>query len=101
MFKSEPLEKSERIAYLGLLLSILQSKYCVNVRKLAVAIGINPSYLYDVLKHNKHSLSIAKINDLEYLLLDLYQPLLEYDIPDSEEDVRVMIEKYIEERSLK
>lgn len=87
--------KEDRVAYIGMLINLLSTNYAVSYAKLGKLIGYSGSYISDIARMDK-VLSDNKISVLEDALLDIYQPILETEIPDDIELVYGMLDSYKE-----
>lgn len=92
MIGSYKLESETRNAYVRYLVTLLAEKYHVTQSSMALNVGFKPSYLRDF-KSGLRNLGSNNLDKLEDYLTDLYEGLLETEIPQDEKAFLEFVEK--------
>lgn len=84
-----PIEK--RNLYVRLLIKILTKKYDVIQSRISQKIGMNPNYFRDFSSARK-DLNEENLDKIELYLIDLYEGVFMFEIPQEEEDFKDFID---------
>lgn len=95
MIDSFDMSVENRNVYLKHVASVLRSKYFVNLSGLAKAAGILPQNLNDFV-NGKEKFGVKRLNKLELFLIDLYERILEDEVPQIPSEFNIFVETLVE-----
>lgn len=73
------LDRENRKIYLVTMLKILRDKYHVDLKKLSIAMGVNHTYMHDLINFRRNPLH-STMDNIEEYINDLYDTVVDEEI---------------------
>ena len=91
MVPTAELGNESRNIYIRYILKILIDTYMINQAKMAHKLGFAPQYFREYINGSRHRIKDQNLDKIEELIFDLYQPILEKELPEDMDGIKQLL----------